>query len=59
MKQRERIERERKEEYMQKCEAFREKQRQECEAYACNNNRFTLTQLSQLSYLCQTLRVET
>ena len=37
MKQRERIERERKEEYMQKWEAFREKQRQEHEAYTHNN----------------------
>ena len=37
MKQRERIEIERKEEYMQKHEAFREKQRQEREAYARNN----------------------
>ena len=37
MKQRERIERERKEEYMQKWEAVREKQRQEHEAYTCNN----------------------
>ena len=37
MKQRERIEKERKEEYMQKREAFREKRRQECEAYTHNN----------------------
>ena len=37
LRQRERIEQERKEEYVQKQEAFREKQRQEREAYTRNN----------------------